>query len=80
MQKAIAKHIVVCAFRAGSQLEDIIHFAKTYCDDGEYQTLLKAVATAIAGIHTEIVNDILAEHQDLEQEIEESVQKYGVII
>ena len=80
MQKQIAKHVVTSAMRATSQLEKILPFAKMYCDSSEYQRLLAAVATAVNCIHAKIVDDVLAGHQDLKQEIEDSIAKYGVVI
>jgi hypothetical protein len=80
MQKQIAKHIVTSALRAASQLNQILPFAQTYCDSSEYQKLLASTATAIDCINLHIVDDILAAHPDLKQEIDDSIANHGVVI
>jgi len=80
MQKPVAKHIIKSAFRASAYLEQILPFAKGYCDGDEYQRLLKSVAVAIHGIHDQVIEQVLVVHPDLRKEIDDSIAAYGVFI
>jgi len=73
----VARHIVRTAFRSGRELEGLLGLLKTHCSADEYQIFAKAIATAIASIHTEIVNRVTALHPSLEEEIESDISKHG---
>jgi len=80
MQKPVAKHIVRAAFRSSAQLQEILAFAKLHCSAADYRVVRKSVATAIMGIHEEVVDKILEKHPALKREIEDSITRFGVII
>ena len=56
------------------------HVAATAFKSAEYQTLLKAIATANAAIHLEIGNKIFGQYPELEQEFDAKIKKYGCLI
>ena len=80
MNNMVAKHICASAIRCASMLEQVLPFAKAYCDDAEYQTLLLAVAKASSAIHDEVIAPILQKHSEIKTEIDKSVSTYGVVI
>lgn len=73
----VARHIVRTSFRSARDLESLLGLLKSHCGADEYQTYAKAIATAIASIHTEIVNKVTASYPALEAEIEADVKKHG---
>jgi hypothetical protein len=80
MDKDLARHVATTAFRSAVQLSDMIPLLKQHCDEAELKTFVKAIATANATIHIEIGNRIYAAYPELEQELENSIQKYGKLI
>jgi hypothetical protein len=80
MEKEVAKHVAASALRCATQLSQIIPFAKTHCSADEYTSLAKRVASAMHAIHEEIFEPALAGHPDLKREIEDSLQKFGVVV
>lgn len=80
MDKALAQHVAATAFKSAAQLSDMIPILKAHCDEVEFATLARAIATANATIHTEIGNRIYAQYPELEQELEAKIRKYGRLI
>ena len=80
MEKELARHIAATAFRSAVQLSEMIPLLKAHCDEAEFKTFVKAIATANATIHLEIDNRIYAQHPELEQEFEAKIKKYGRLI
>jgi len=80
MEKEVAKHVAASALKCASQLSEIIPFVKTHCSADEYKSLAKRVASAMHAINEAIFEPVLAGHPELKQEIEDSLQKFGVII
>jgi len=80
MERALARHVAVMTFGAGSQLESLIHVLKGHCDETEYKTYLKAIASIIATAHRELLYRVYAAYPDLEAELTDSIQKYGRVL
>ena len=72
----LSRHVIRIAFRSGRELEGLLSLLKEHCSADEYQTYAKAIATAIASIHVEIVNRITSSQPELENEIESVIAKY----
>jgi hypothetical protein len=72
----LSRHVIRIAFRSGRELEGLLGLLKEHCSADEYQTYAKAIATAIASIHVEIVNRITSSQPELENEIESVIAKY----
>ncbi len=73
----LGRHVIQSAFRSGRELEGLLTLLKEHCKGDEYQTYAKAIATAIAAIHVEIVNRVTSTYPELETELESSIRKYG---
>ena len=73
----VARHVVRACFRSGRELESLLDLLKEHADAQEYGTYAKAIATAVASIHVEIVNRVASAHPGLEEEIEAVIEKYG---
>jgi hypothetical protein len=80
MDKDLARHVVATASRSSAQLNELIPLLKAHCEDSEYRTLLKAIATAMATIHLEIDEPVYAQYPDLKQERDANIKKYGKLI
>jgi hypothetical protein len=61
----VVQHVVRTAFRSGRELEGLLALLKAHCSPGEYQTFAKAIAAAIASIHIEVVNRVIASYPAL---------------
>lgn len=73
----VARHVVRTCFRSGRELEGLLALLKAHCSPDEYQTFAKAIAAAIASIHTDVVNRVIATYPALEAEVEGDIQKHG---
>lgn len=77
MDTDLARHVVRAAFRSARELELLLIPLKAHCSADEYTKYSKAIGTAIASIHLEIVNRITSDQPGLESEIETRIEKYG---
>ncbi len=73
----LARHVARAAFRSSRELSDLIPFLKDHLDTEEYQPYAKAIASAVAAIHLDLMNKLFADHPGLEAEVEASIEKYG---
>lgn len=73
----IARHVIRASFRSGQELENLLGFLKNHCDPSEYKAFATAIATAVASIQLEIVNRVVSLHPGLEDEMENTISKYG---
>ena len=80
MEKKIAKHIVVTAFRCSSKLSSILVVAKDHCTAAEYESVHVAVASVAAEISIKLVNPILHEHPDIGEEIDQEIEEFGRVL
>lgn len=77
MDVQVGRHIVRACFRSGGELERLLDLLKEQCPPDEYHSFAKAIATAVASIHIEIVNRVTDIHPELEKEMEATISKYG---
>jgi hypothetical protein len=73
----VARYVIRASFRSGRELEAIFDLLRNHCGAEGYRTFAKAVATAVASIQVEVVNQITAGHPELEDEIDAVIAKYG---
>lgn len=73
----VARHIVRSAFRSGRELESLLNMLKAHCKPDEYNAYAKAIGTAVASIHTEVINRIATDFPQLESEIEAHIDEHG---
>jgi len=52
---------------------------KAQCDSAEYARLLRSIASVCGHITREILDPVFVEHPDLEQDFEDSINKYGKV-
>jgi len=77
MENNVARHIVRRVFRSTSELEGLLGLLKDHCGPDEYKTYARAVASAIHGINSELLNRVLSSHPQLADEIEADIAKFG---
>lgn len=73
----VARHVVRACFRSSQELENLLSLLKGHCSADEYTKYAKAIASAIASIHLEVMNRVIAAYPQLESEIEVSIAKHG---
>lgn len=73
----VARHVVRRVFRSTSELEALIGLLKEHCDPNEYKDYARAIAAAIDGINSELLNRVLSSHPRLAGEIEADIAKFG---
>ncbi|MEX0753191.1 MAG: hypothetical protein WD073_09740 [Xanthobacteraceae bacterium] len=77
MDDKVARHVVRAVFRSGSELERLLGLLKEHCSPDEYKTYARAIASAIDGINSELLNRVLSSHPQLAGEIEADIAKFG---
>lgn len=80
MDKELARHVVRTGFEAMRHLSALLDILKEHCSSSEYQTYLKGVASAGAEINSALIKPALAPYPDLEQEVDDKMKKYGLMI
>jgi hypothetical protein len=56
----VARHVIRAAFRSAGELDSLLSLLKAHCTADEYTTYAKAIATAIASIHLEVMDKATA--------------------
>ncbi len=77
MEKDLAWYVITVAFRSTNPLQDLLLLLKEHCPAAEYEKYGKAIARAIHGVQRELISRVVAEHPELEKEMEAKVVKYG---
>ena len=77
MEKDLAWYVITIAFRSTNPLQDLLLLLKEHCPAAEYEEYGKAIARAIHGVQRELISPVVAEHPELEKEMEAKVAKYG---
>jgi len=78
VDKELAKTIAATVFRCGSSLQDLIPELTARCSSDEKTMYVKAIASAIAGMHVELLDRVFATHPELEREIEQNIEATGL--
>jgi hypothetical protein len=77
MDIELARDVVRAAFRASSELQVLLGVLKERCRPEEYRDYARGIATAMDAIGVGLINKTLAEHPELQSEIDESIAKHG---
>ena len=80
MDKNIARHIAKVALKCCDELTTLASFVERHCDEAERGELAKGFSSAIASIHTEVVERMYGYYPELKQEFDESIKKYGILL
>jgi len=80
MDKNIARHVAKVALRCCDELTTLASFVERHSDKAESEEFAKGVASAIEAIHNEVIRRMYAKYPELEQEIDESIKKYGIVL
>ncbi len=76
MEKELARHLALTAWRSFTDLARVIPLLQRHCTDAERQTYVKAIGAAGASINEEILDRVFAAHPDLKQDLEAKIAKY----
>lgn len=77
MDITVARTIAQAAFRSSRELGALLPDLKQKLKPDEFEIYSKTIASMIAHIHIELVNELTAEHPSLEKEIESAIEKTG---
>jgi len=80
MDYKIAKFLAAKAFRCAADLNELAPFVKHLCTEEEYRTYSRALASASAHIHLEVVERLFKSHPELEADFESEIKQYGRIL
>jgi hypothetical protein len=80
MDRKVAHHIVLSAFRSADELETLLGFLKEHCEVDEYKKFALGVAGAIDAVNTGLIDKVLAQFPEIAREIEADIAKYGKVL
>lgn len=80
MDNELARHIAMTAFRSSANLNDLISLLKQHCSEDEYQVYLEAISAISGDIAYKVLKKIYDEHPDIERDIDNRIDKYGLLI
>ena len=81
MNEEFARHLVRTAFRSSSMLTEIYRMLDEHCEDEVLKGELKAsLVKIIADIGYEFSKPITDVFPSIQQEIDQSIEKYGFVI
>jgi hypothetical protein len=73
----LARDVIRAAFRSARELQGLLPSLKEGCKASEYEMYLKGVARVLADLSLEVTNKVIAEHPELEAEIEAGIAEHG---
>lgn len=76
MEKELARHLALTAWKSFTDLTRVIPLLQQHCTDVERQTYVKAIGAAGAAINDEILDRVFAAYPDLKQDLETKIAKY----
>lgn len=77
MDKELARHVVVTAIRASTQLGELIPLLRKHCTSREARVYVRAIAGAVGTLGLGIHHRVFAAHPELERHIAREMKKYG---
>jgi hypothetical protein len=77
MDKELARHVVVTAIRASTQLGELIPLSRKHCTAHESRVYVRAIAGVVGTLGLQIHARVFATHPELEQHIAREMRKYG---
>ena len=72
-----ARLVLQAAIRSAGELQQLLPMLKERCPPEEYKIYLKAIATVLAEVSLKVTNRVVAEHPELEAEVEASIARNG---
>jgi hypothetical protein len=79
MDSELAWDLIRVSFRVGRELEELLPRLKEQCSAEEYKGHARAIASAIHGVNTALIDRALASHPELVERIETELAKFGRI-
>ncbi len=76
MDKDIARHLIRANFRCSRELQEVMSLLKGQLTQDAYVSVAHKIAAAIAAVGDALTNTALAEHPDLEAEVESGLARY----
>ena len=77
MDKELARHVVITAIRASTQLGELIPLLRKHCAAREARIYVRAIAGTVGTLGLQIHTRIFAAYPDLERHIAREMRKYG---
>jgi hypothetical protein len=79
MDSKLACHIIGLSFRVSRELQALLPLLKEQCSADEYKGHARAIAGAIHGVNTALIDRALAAQPELEDRIEAELAEFGRI-
>jgi hypothetical protein len=79
MDSKLAWHIIGLSFRVSRELQALLPLLKEQCSADEYKGHARAIAGAIHGVNTALIDRALAAQPELEDRIEAELAEFGRI-
>jgi len=76
----LARHLLRVDFRCTRDLQDALQLLKEQLPEPAFRAYAEPIAAAIAAVGNALSNRVIAEHPELEQEIDASLATYGRIL
>ena len=81
MDEELARHIVKTAFKNASEFTDLYSLINEFCDNGDLKdSLKKSLQKIIGDIGYEFSKQLTDAYPKIQDEIDESIEKYGFLI
>ena len=77
MEINLARDVVRTAFRASSELQQLLPRLKAACPEAEYRDLALGIGEAIDRIGVNLIDKAIAAHPSLKDEIDASIKEHG---
>jgi hypothetical protein len=79
MDSELAWHIIGVSFRVAGELQELLPRLKQQCSAEEYKGHAQAIAGAIHGVNTALIDRALVAHPELRDRIEAELAEFGRI-
>lgn len=79
MDSELAWHIIGVSFRVSRELQALLPLLKEQCSAEEYKGHARAIAGAIDGVNTALIDRALAAQPELKDRIEAELAEFGRI-
>ena len=79
MDSKLAWHLISASFRVAGELQALLPQLKEQCSAEEYKGHARAIAGAIHGVNTALIDRTLAAHPELLDRIEAELAEFGRI-
>ena len=76
MDKDMAHHVALVAWKSFGDLNNLIPLLQKHCDPKECQTYVKAIARVGLEINTEILDKVFSQYPELEKDLDAKIKKY----